>query len=98
MVGVARLAGHGVEDGVLDRHGATWTRPGGAGGSAPGCWWRRPVSPPALGVDEIILGTEADNQAVLPIVLAAGLRGRIRMAGDQLTVRIPVRDLKPLPA
>ena len=49
-------------------------------------------------VDEIILSTEADNQAVLPIVLAAGLRGRIRMASDQLTVRIPVRDLKPLPA
>ena len=32
------------------------------------------------------------------MVLAAGLRGRIRMAGDQLTVRIPVRDLKPLRA
>ena len=32
----------------------------------------------------------------LPMVLAAGLRGRIRMAADQLTVRIPVRELKPL--
>ena len=50
------------------------------------------------GVGEILLTTEADNQAVLPIVLAAGLRGRIRMASEQLTVRIPVRDLKPLPA
>jgi GNAT superfamily N-acetyltransferase len=50
------------------------------------------------GVEEIVLSTEPDNQAVLPIVLAAGLRGRIRMASDQLTVRIPVRGLKPLPA
>jgi len=49
------------------------------------------------GVDEIVLATRADNQAVLPMVLAAGLRGRIRMAADVLTVRIPVRDLKPLP-
>ncbi|RJS46491.1 GNAT family N-acetyltransferase [Nocardioides cavernaquae] len=45
---------------------------------------------------EIVLTTRADNQAVLPMVLAAGLRGRIRMAADELTVRIPVRDLKPL--
>jgi hypothetical protein len=33
---------------------------------------------------------------VLPMVLAAGLRGRIRMTGDQPTVRVAVRDLKPL--
>jgi len=50
------------------------------------------------GADEIVLTTRSDNQAVLPMVLAAGLRGRIRMAGDQLTVRIAVRDLKPLRA
>jgi ribosomal protein S18 acetylase RimI-like enzyme len=50
------------------------------------------------GVGEIVLSTSADNQAVLPMVLAAGLRGRIRMAADVLTVRIPVRDLKPLAA
>ncbi|MGD9962090.1 GNAT family N-acetyltransferase [Nocardioides sp.] len=50
-----------------------------------------------MGVQEIVLTTRADNQAVLPMVLAAGLRGRIRMASDVLTVRIPVRDLKPLP-
>ncbi len=49
-----------------------------------------------LGIDEIVLTTRSDNQAVLPMVMAAGLRGRIRMAGDQLTVRIGVRDLKPL--
>ena len=49
------------------------------------------------GVQEILIATRADNQAVLPVVLAAGLRGRIRMAADRLTVRIPVRDLKPLP-
>jgi ribosomal protein S18 acetylase RimI-like enzyme len=49
-----------------------------------------------MGADEIVLSTRADNQAVLPMVLAAGMRGRIRMAADQLTVRVPVRDLKPL--
>ena len=52
----------------------------------------------AKGADEIVLTTRSDNPAVLPMVLAAGLRGRIRMAGDQLTVRIPLRDLKPLRA
>ena len=51
----------------------------------------------SLDVDEVVLTTDADNQAVLPMVLAAGLRGRIRMAADVLTVRVPVRDLKPLP-
>jgi len=51
----------------------------------------------AHSVGEIVLTTRADNQAVLPMVLAAGLRGRIRMAAEVLTVRIPVRDLKPLP-
>jgi hypothetical protein len=30
------------------------------------------------------------------MVLGAGLRGRIRMAGDQLTVRVAVGGLKPL--
>jgi GNAT superfamily N-acetyltransferase len=49
-----------------------------------------------LGVDEMVLTTGSDNAAVLPMVLAAGLRGRIRMAGGELTVRVPVRDLRPL--
>jgi ribosomal protein S18 acetylase RimI-like enzyme len=49
-----------------------------------------------LDVPEIVLSTRADNQAVLPMVMAAGLRGRIRMAGDTLTVRIAVRDLRPI--
>lgn len=31
------------------------------------------------------------------MVMAAGLRGRIRMAADTLVVRVAVRDLKPLP-
>ncbi|MCW2796099.1 MAG: Acetyltransferase family protein [Nocardioides sp.] len=48
-----------------------------------------------LGAREIVLTTRSDNQAVLPMVLAAGMRGRIRMAADVLTVRVPVRDLKP---
>ncbi|MFC7492877.1 MULTISPECIES: GNAT family N-acetyltransferase [unclassified Nocardioides] len=50
----------------------------------------------ALGAEEIVLTTRSDNQAILPMVLAAGLRGRIRMAADTLTVRIAVRDLKRL--
>lgn len=49
-----------------------------------------------LGASEIVLTTRADNQAVLPMVLAAGLRGRIRMAADVLTVRVPVRNLRPI--
>jgi ribosomal protein S18 acetylase RimI-like enzyme len=49
-----------------------------------------------MGAAEIVLTTRSDNQAVLPMVLAAGMRGRIRMAADVLTVRVPVRDLKPL--
>ena len=52
----------------------------------------------SLGATEIMLTTRADNQAVLPMVLAAGLRGRIRMAAEVLTVRVAVRELKPLPA
>jgi ribosomal protein S18 acetylase RimI-like enzyme len=45
---------------------------------------------------EIVITTLADNQAVLPLVLAAGLRGRIRMSADRLTVRAQVRDVSPL--
>ncbi|MCY4725189.1 GNAT family N-acetyltransferase [Nocardioides sp. STR2] len=43
--------------------------------------------------DEIVVRTAADNPAVLPLVLGTGLRGRIRMGTDDLTVRIPVRRL-----
>jgi GNAT superfamily N-acetyltransferase len=50
----------------------------------------------SLGADELLLTTRADNQAVLPMVLGAGLRGRIRMAADRLTVRVPVGQLRPL--
>lgn len=50
------------------------------------------------GAEEIVLTTRADNQAILPMVMAVGLRGRIRMAADTLTVRVPLRDLTPLRA
>ena len=50
-----------------------------------------------LGAQEVVLTTAHDNRAVMPMVLAAGMRGRIRMAGETLTVRIAVRELKPLP-
>jgi GNAT superfamily N-acetyltransferase len=46
------------------------------------------------GAEEIVLTAPADTQAVLPMVLSAGLRGRIRMAGDTLTVRIAVNELR----
>ncbi len=46
------------------------------------------------GAEEIVLTAPADTQAVLPMVLSAGLRGRIRMAGDTLTVRIAVSELR----
>lgn len=49
-----------------------------------------------LGADEVRLTARSDNQAVLPMVMAAGMRGRIRMAGEVLTVRIVVRDLLPI--
>lgn len=51
----------------------------------------------ANGAAEILLTTTADNQAVLPLVLAAGLRGRIRMSTETLTVRAPVREFAPQP-
>lgn len=47
-----------------------------------------------LGESELVLHTRADNQAVLPMVLGSGLRGRIRLTGDELTVRVPLRDLQ----
>ncbi|GGO84230.1 hypothetical protein GCM10011584_01290 [Nocardioides phosphati] len=50
------------------------------------------------GATELVMTTGVGNQAVLPMVLAAGLRGRIRMASETLTVRVPLRDLKPVPA
>ncbi|TCJ22180.1 GNAT family N-acetyltransferase [Nocardioides jejuensis] len=46
----------------------------------------------------LVMTTGVDNQAVLPMVLSAGLRGRIRMAAETLTVRVPLRDLKQVPA
>ncbi|WP_245154774.1 GNAT family N-acetyltransferase [Nocardioides sp. 1609] len=49
-----------------------------------------------LGASEIVLTTAHDNRAVMPMVLSAGMRGRIRMAGETLTVRISVSDLRPL--
>lgn len=49
-----------------------------------------------LGAEEVLITTAHDNRAVLPMVLAAGMRGRIRMAGEILTVRIGLRELKPL--
>jgi GNAT superfamily N-acetyltransferase len=96
-VGLARLAEHDGEGGVL-----------AVTVDVDPAWRRRGIGTRLLveaarfaageGADEVLLSTEPDNQAVLPVVLAAGLRGRIRMASDRLTVRIPVRDLKPLPA
>jgi GNAT superfamily N-acetyltransferase len=49
-----------------------------------------------MGIHELLLVTRADNQAVLPMVLAAGMRGRIRLAADVLTVRVPLKELRPI--
>lgn len=46
------------------------------------------------GAEEILLTAPSDTQAVLPMVLSAGLRGRIRMAGETVTVRIAVNDVR----
>lgn len=48
----------------------------------------------AQGAEEIVLTAPSETRAVLPMVLAAGMRGRIRMAGDSLTVRIAITDLR----
>lgn len=48
----------------------------------------------ARGAEEIVLTAPSDSKAVLPMVLAAGMRGRIRMAGESLTVRIAITDLR----
>jgi len=46
------------------------------------------------GAEEIVLTAPSESQSVLPMVLSAGLRGRIRMAGETVTVRIAVSDLR----
>jgi ribosomal protein S18 acetylase RimI-like enzyme len=48
--------------------------------------------------EALVVTTRADNQAALAVVLASGLRGRIKLAGETLTLRIPVGDLAPLAA
>lgn len=48
----------------------------------------------AAGAEEVVLTAPADTRAVLPMVLAAGLRGRIRMAGETVTIRISLADLR----
>lgn len=48
----------------------------------------------SAGAEEIVLTAPSDTKAVLPMVLAAGMRGRIRMAGESLTVRIALTDLR----
>ena len=47
------------------------------------------------GATELVFTTRADNQAVLPLVLATGLRSRMRMTSDRLTVRMPLVEGVP---
>lgn len=49
------------------------------------------------GAEALVLTTASENPAVLPLVIAAGMRGLIRMADGQLSVRMPVQKLRPLP-
>lgn len=51
----------------------------------------------AQGAEEIVMRTAADNRAVLPMVFASGLRGRIRTSAEELVVRVPLRDLVRVP-
>lgn len=95
-VGVARLRPT-EEPGVLDltlRVDPAWQRHG------LGRRLLREVARAAVGqgASDLVMTTGIGNAAVLPMVLAAGLRGRIRMASETLTVRVPLRDLRPLPA
>jgi len=48
------------------------------------------------GATELVFTTRADNQAVLPLVLATGLRSRMRMTSDRLTVRMPLVEGVPV--
>lgn len=45
------------------------------------------------GFEELVIDTTADNPAVLPLVTSIGLRGRIRVSAETLTIRIPIRRL-----
>ena len=69
------------------------TRPGGVAASGPDCSSRRlaPHAPPTP--TRSSCERRRTTRAVLPLVLGTGLRGRIRMGSDDLTVRIPVRRL-----
>lgn len=96
VIGAARMLPT-EETGVLElslRVDPAWQRHG------VGKRLLREAARTAVGRDatELVMTTGIDNQAVLPMVLAAGLRGRIRMAAETLTVRVPLRDLRPLPA
>jgi GNAT superfamily N-acetyltransferase len=48
------------------------------------------------GAETLVLTTTADNPAVLPLVLSAGMRGLIKMTAGELTVSISVARLWPL--
>lgn len=45
------------------------------------------------GTQELVIDAAADDEAVLPLVMSVGLRGRIRVSAETLTVRIPIRQL-----
>ncbi len=51
----------------------------------------------ADGAQEVVVRTRPDNPAVLGLVMATGLCGRVRCAGEQITVTASLRDVKPLP-
>ncbi len=51
----------------------------------------------ADGAQEVVVRTRPDNPAVLGLVMATGLCGRVRHAGEQITVTASLRDVKPLP-
>ena len=49
-----------------------------------------------LGADALVVTTSSQNPALLPLVLAAGMRGLIKVTGGEVTVRVPLKRLRPL--
>ncbi len=52
----------------------------------------------ATGAPSVLLRARADNPALLPLVFASGLRGRVRLSGDTVVVTAGLAALTPGPS
>ena len=50
----------------------------------------------ARGASDVVIRSRSDNPALLPLVFASGLRGRIKLSGDTVVVTAGVEGLRPL--